>query len=643
MGEGGGPPERAARARPAGTSGGAAARGPGGGAGAAATLLPDAAELVREATRPTRAGPLDLALGLQVCELINAGGEAEVRAAATAMQRLLKSKYASQVRLDLELIDLALGQCKPGLVAAVASRAFLQTYMNMVNNIRFVHTSHLGEAWLEVYDLALGYAKAWAARFAAQHAAYPHFQALYRHIQSQPDMRTAPSYARPRAAAAAESGPSAADAGADAGAAEPAGDPGRDEVLAFLQDVGQKTKFLHGMIMDAQAQVGKAYQLQITAHSELIQDLCGWCHVARGRLAELVHAALGEGAGPGPAAALDGETVAETLALLDLVDVLLPQCGWQDGRPPGGRPFPAPAAGSPLTVDVGGPGPETPAVTPDRSPAGLARSQSSPSGRRRGDSPKTAAADLALCSAIVDRKMAEVAVTCLNPPRPGKPLLVLDLDNTLADFKELTVEEPAPAIRGVGDLKRPFLDAFLAQVYPLFDLAIWSRSTWAALEIKLNEMGHFDTEDFRYVFVLDREATVEVPLGAPEDPAYKFVKPLRLIWEAEPLGGAYGPHNTIHVDDLPRNFALNPQNGLTIQFWQYVDPTKDPAGHARSVKDRELEYLLRYLRDLAAGAADWTGRDHSRWRQDVMMQAAEERLAEEEREKQAREEAPGPS
>jgi hypothetical protein len=30
----------------------------------------------------------------------------------------------------------------------------------------------------------------------------------------------------------------------------------------------------------------------------------------------------------------------------------------------------------------------------------------------------------------------------------------------------------------------------------------------------------------------------------------------------------YGPHNTLHVDDLARNFALNPANGIKIKAYR---------------------------------------------------------------------------
>lgn len=43
----------------------------------------------------------------------------------------------------------------------------------------------------------------------------------------------------------------------------------------------------------------------------------------------------------------------------------------------------------------------------------------------------------------------------------------------------------------------------------------------------------------------------------------QYVKPLEVIWaKCSSLG--WGPHNTIHVDDLERNFELNKQSGVLI-------------------------------------------------------------------------------
>ena len=126
--------------------------------------------------------------------------------------------------------------------------------------------------------------------------------------------------------------------------------------------------------------------------------------------------------------------------------------------------------------------------------------------------------------------------------------------------------------------------------------------------------------------VLDRAATLDTPVRSVEgsEVVLSSVKPLRFIWDRFP--GHYGPHNAVHVDDVPRNFLLNPQNGLLIAPWQSAGG--NPQQQARSLQDRELEYLLQYLVELALSSpGTWEGRDHSRWRQDVLMSIAEKKLA----------------
>ncbi len=43
------------------------------------------------------------------------------------------------------------------------------------------------------------------------------------------------------------------------------------------------------------------------------------------------------------------------------------------------------------------------------------------------------------------------------------------------------------------------------------------------------------------------------------------MKALSLVWRRLPQ---FGPHNTLHVDDLARNFALNPANGIKIKAYR---------------------------------------------------------------------------
>jgi NLI interacting factor-like phosphatase len=67
-------------------------------------------------------------------------------------------------------------------------------------------------------------------------------------------------------------------------------------------------------------------------------------------------------------------------------------------------------------------------------------------------------------------------------PRPGKKLLVLDLDHTLLDFSgRATGSLPGD----LAALKRPHMDAFLTLVYREYDIAVWSQTSWRWLELKL--------------------------------------------------------------------------------------------------------------------------------------------------------------
>jgi len=87
-------------------------------------------------------------------------------------------------------------------------------------------------------------------------------------------------------------------------------------------------------------------------------------------------------------------------------------------------------------------------------------------------------------------------INLINPPRPGKKLLVLDLDYTLFDMKSQAANFEL--------LKRPFTDLFLAEAYKNYELVIWSQTSWKWLEIKLTELGILTNVNYRILFVLDK-------------------------------------------------------------------------------------------------------------------------------------------
>jgi len=86
------------------------------------------------------------------------------------------------------------------------------------------------------------------------------------------------------------------------------------------------------------------------------------------------------------------------------------------------------------------------------------------------------------------------------------------------------------------------------------------------------------------------------------------IKPLQVIWSKMPH---YSAINTLHIDDLSRNFAMNPLNGVKIKDFKNVNTTK--------ATDKELLYLKQYLMNIA-DAKDVTTIKHKKWRDSVTDQ-----------------------
>ena len=78
------------------------------------------------------------------------------------------------------------------------------------------------------------------------------------------------------------------------------------------------------------------------------------------------------------------------------------------------------------------------------------------------------------------------------------------------------------------------------------------------------------------------------------------VKPLQVLWGLYPQ---YSPQNTIMIDDIARNFAMNPQTGLRIRPYRIT----------RRATDKELRRITEYLRLIALQEPDFTKLDHSKW------------------------------
>ncbi|KAG8954190.1 hypothetical protein FRC04_000411 [Tulasnella sp. 424] len=202
------------------------------------------------------------------------------------------------------------------------------------------------------------------------------------------------------------------------------------------------------------------------------------------------------------------------------------------------------------------------------------------------------------------RKIREVAsklnVNVMNPLRPGKKLLVLDIDYTILDTKPLTSGALPPA-----ECARPGLHEFLESVYPLYDIVIWSQTSWVWLETKLVELEMVGSDkNYKIAFVLDKTSMFTVFSIREGKKFQHHVKPLKVIWAHFPQ---CGPENTIHIDDLGRNFALNPGEGLKISAFKNCHTTE-------AMQDRELVKLGKYLVWLGKNVPDFRNTDHKNWK-----------------------------
>ncbi|KAJ7685584.1 HAD-like domain-containing protein [Mycena polygramma] len=190
-------------------------------------------------------------------------------------------------------------------------------------------------------------------------------------------------------------------------------------------------------------------------------------------------------------------------------------------------------------------------------------------------------------------------VNIIHPLRQGKKLLVLDIDYTILDTKPLTSGSLPPA-----ECARPHLHEFLEAIYPYYDICIWSQTSWIWLETKLVELGMVGSDkNYQISFVLDKTPMFTVFTERDGKPWTHSVKALQIIWNHFPQ---FNAANTIHVDDLGRNFALNPKEGLKIS------PFK--GAHTReAMADRELQKLSRYMVHIA-GIDDFRTLSHKEWK-----------------------------
>jgi len=123
--------------------------------------------------------------------------------------------------------------------------------------------------------------------------------------------------------------------------------------------------------------------------------------------------------------------------------------------------------------------------------------------------------------------------------------------------------------------------------------------------MKITSLGMLTHPDYHLSFVLDRTSMFKIQSKDSDgNPWSHEVKALDIIWAKLPE--YYSPANTIHIDDLGRNFAMNPQSGLKIK------PFKN--AHTMRHTDQELFILERYLRLIGQKENDFRTLDHKKWK-----------------------------
>ncbi|KAJ3889464.1 hypothetical protein GG344DRAFT_89423 [Lentinula edodes] len=174
----------------------------------------------------------------------------------------------------------------------------------------------------------------------------------------------------------------------------------------------------------------------------------------------------------------------------------------------------------------------------------------------------------------------KLSVNIIHPLREGKKLLVLDIDYTILDTKPLTSGSLPPA-----ECARPKLHEFLEAIYPYYD------------KTKLVELGMIGAN------LLDKTCMFTVFTERDGQEWQHSVKALQIIWNHFPQ---FNATNTVHVDDLGRNFALNPQCGLKIHAFKNAHTPEAQA-------DRELDKLARYMVHIAP-LSDLRSLSHTNWK-----------------------------
>ena len=138
-----------------------------------------------------------------------------------------------------------------------------------------------------------------------------------------------------------------------------------------------------------------------------------------------------------------------------------------------------------------------------------------------------------------NRNFKPIPPPYLMYPSPKPYTLILDLDETLVSFQIKTEKE--------GTLRaRPFLFAFLEEMGHYYELIIWTSATESYANTLIDAI-EYDKQYFDFILYREHATIIND----------EFVKDLNRVGR--------GLDRIIIVDDMPQNFRLQKQNGITIK------------------------------------------------------------------------------
>jgi TFIIF-interacting CTD phosphatase-like protein len=165
---------------------------------------------------------------------------------------------------------------------------------------------------------------------------------------------------------------------------------------------------------------------------------------------------------------------------------------------------------------------------------------------------------------------------------PAKPLLILDVDETLIFGSESELDRPADFFVGPYHIyRRPYLQEFLEGVARWYELAIWSSATIDyvnAIAMSIRPIG----VNWRFVWGRDR-CTQRMN---NESFQIDYIKDLKKV---KRLG--YDLDRILFIDDTPAKLARNHGNAVYVKSF------------TGTVDDEELQILCRFLESVRDSSA----------------------------------------